>query len=98
MKKIIIITVAVFLFVGGLVAWALNQDSKYAEYKVEKNIENLGPIGQVFEEQSRTHIKVGEVHEAYNTPILQPQVRIGQIRHAGECMRSLLSTNKQFIT
>ncbi|MBP9802756.1 MAG: DUF3105 domain-containing protein [Candidatus Pacebacteria bacterium] len=67
MKKIIIITVSVFLFVGGLVVWALNEDSKVAEYKAEKNIENLAPIGQVFEEQKVSHIKPGEDHEAYNS-------------------------------
>lgn len=67
MKKYIIITVSVFLFVGILVVWALNEDSKVVEYKAEKNVENLGPIGQVFEEQARTHIKVSEIYEAYNS-------------------------------
>lgn len=67
MKKNIIITVSVFLFVGVLVMWALNEDSKIAEYKAEKNVENLGPIGQVFEEQKVSHIKPGEIHEAYNS-------------------------------
>lgn len=67
MKKIIIIVVSVFVFIGGLVVWALNEDSKVIEYKAEKNIENLGPIGQVFEEQKVSHIKPGETHEAYNS-------------------------------
>ncbi|MDQ3076394.1 MAG: DUF3105 domain-containing protein [bacterium] len=67
MKKYIIITISVFLFVGILVAWAVNQDSKVSPFKAEKNIENLGPTGQVFEEQKVSHIKSGENHEAYNS-------------------------------
>lgn len=67
MKKYIIITVVVFLFVGSLIAWALNQDTKLAPFKAEKNTENLGPIGQIFEEQKVSHIKPGEEHEAYNS-------------------------------
>jgi len=67
MKKTIIIVGSAFLVIGILVAWALNKDSKMAEYKAEENVENLSPLGQVFEEQKVSHIKPGEEHEVYNS-------------------------------
>ncbi|HBG68883.1 hypothetical protein A2W67_02740 [Candidatus Nomurabacteria bacterium RIFCSPLOWO2_02_40_28] len=67
MKKFTIIIAISFLAVGFLVFWSLNQDKKLSRYKAITNTENLGPIGQVFENQGQTHIKPNEPHPAYNS-------------------------------
>src|SRR3989344_5640015 len=67
MKKFTIIIAISFLAVGFLVFWSLNQDKKLSRYKAITNTENLGPIGQVFENQGQTHLKPNEPPPAYNS-------------------------------
>ncbi len=66
-KKIIITLLATFVGVGLLIWWAISQDNKNAPYKAPTNTAEIEPVGQVFENQGQTHIKVGENHPAYNS-------------------------------
>ncbi len=67
MKKLIIILVITFTSVGLIMWFAISQDNKNAPYKAGNNSQKLDPVGQVFENQGQTHIKVGESHPPYNS-------------------------------
>lgn len=67
MKKFIILILISFLVIGLLIFWARKQDRVNVSYKAVENADKLEPIGQVFENQGRTHIKTGEAHLPYNS-------------------------------
>lgn len=67
MKKFSIILIIVLALVGLLIWFAITQDAKTAQYKIGRNVDNLEPVGQVFEDLGQTHIKVGESHLPYNS-------------------------------
>jgi len=67
MKNFIIILVVVFSVLGLIIWFAISQDAKNTQYKVGENLQNLDPVGQIFENQGQTHIKVGELHPPYNS-------------------------------
>lgn len=66
MKKIIVIAV-IALSVIGLGAWLFVQDAENSKYRVGNDSQNLPPVGQAFESQGQTHIKVGDSHPSYNS-------------------------------
>jgi len=66
-KKFILIVVITFSIVGLIVFFAIRIDNKNAAYVAPPNTEGLDQVGQVFEDQGRTHIKIGESHPPYNS-------------------------------
>ncbi len=67
MKKFSIHLAVAFVVIGLIIWFAISQDAKYSKYKVGRNVENLEPVGQVFENQGQEHIKIGSSHPAYNS-------------------------------
>lgn len=67
MKKFITILVVVLSVTGLIIWWSLGQDVEHSKYRVEKNLQNLDAIGQIFENQGQTHIKISEEHPPYNS-------------------------------
>ena len=66
-KKIFLILVVTFSVVGLILWFTTNVDKKNAVYLAPPNAEELGLVGEVFENQGQTHIKIGESHPAYNS-------------------------------
>lgn len=66
-KQLIIILVTTFSILG-LVIWIVTKiDNKNTPYVAPANTAKLDPVGQVFENQGQTHIKIGETHPVYNS-------------------------------
>lgn len=66
-KKVILIVLIIFSIVGLIMWFAIRADNKNAIYIAPPSTEESGQVGQVFENQGQTHIKIGESHPAYNS-------------------------------
>jgi len=67
MKKFITITIISLLVITLFLLWAKSNDVKNAPYRATENVEELGPVGQLYENQGQVHIKPGKEHPPFNS-------------------------------
>ncbi|MSU44770.1 DUF3105 domain-containing protein [Candidatus Nomurabacteria bacterium] len=67
MKNFTIILIIVLSVLGLIIWFTISQDTKNAKYRIGDNPQKLDPVGEIFENQGQTHIKIGESHPPYNS-------------------------------